>query len=141
MSWLIDGSNLLGAIGLPREDDASKRHLVRLLSRFARARGARVICFFDGPEPASFAKELGLVRVVFSFHRSADDLIAKAVTTGTSVVTRDRHLASKIGGRRVKIVDPVAFATDLESIPTDDAAGDSEDWMAYFSDPKNRERF
>ena len=76
MPWLIDGSNVLGAMRVDRQHDDSKRHLVRLLGAFARARRTRVTCFFDGPEPVSFGRTLGNVSVVFSGPRSADDLIA-----------------------------------------------------------------
>ncbi len=138
MTWLVDGSNFLGR---EREVEASKRALVRLLARFARARRTRMTCFFDGPEPSSFAKHLGAVTVVFSAGRPADELIVARVAQGDTVVTSDRRLASSVQGRRVKVVDPAAFRAELEGLPRDEPAGDAEDWMAYFSDPKNRRNF
>jgi len=141
MTWLIDGSNLLGRMGQSREAEASKRELVRLLARFARARRTRVTCFFDGPEPPSFAKNLGAVSVVFSGGRPADELIVARVADGAKVVTSDRRLTSRVQGRRVKVVDSTTFGAEIESLPPDDTPGDAEDWMAYFSDPKNRRNF
>lgn len=144
MSWLIDGSNVLGRLRLPRESDAAKRELVTLLSRFARARRVKVACYFDGPEPASFAKHLGGVSVVFSGQRSADDLIAARVVTGTSwnVVTSDQALASRVAGRKVTIVAPAALAQELERLPMEgEGQSSADDWAAWFNDPKNRDGF
>lgn len=144
MSWLIDGSNVLGRLRLPRESDAAKRELVTLLARFARARRIRVACYFDGPEPASFAKHLGGVSVAFSGSRPADDLIIARVANGGTwnVVTSDQALASRVGGRRVTIVAPAQLAQEFEQLA---AEGESEpsadDWEAWFSEPKNRDRF
>ena len=138
MTWLIDGSNLLGR---ERESEASKRQLVRELARFARAKRTRVTCFFDGPEPPSFAKHLGSVTVVFSGNCPADELIVLRVGSGDTVVTSDRRLAGSVRGRRIKIVEPAAFQAEVESLPADASPSDGEDWMAYFSDPKNRGNF
>jgi hypothetical protein len=138
MTWLIDGSNLLGR---ERESDAAKRELVRLLARFARARRTRVTCYFDGPEPPSFAKHLGTVTVVFSGNCPADELIVQRVGNGDTVVTSDRRLAGSVQGRRIKVVEPAAFSAEITSLPADESPADAEDWMAYFSDPKNRGNF
>jgi predicted RNA-binding protein with PIN domain len=144
MSWLIDGSNVLGRLRLPRESDAAKRELVTLLSRFARARRVKVACYFDGPEPPSFAKHLGSVSVVFSGQRSADDLIIARVSSGTSwnVVTSDQALASRVSGRKVTIVNPSTFAQELERLPSEgEGQPSADDWAAWFKDPKNRDGF
>jgi predicted RNA-binding protein with PIN domain len=144
MSWLIDGSNVLGRLRLPRESDAAKRELVTLLARFARARRVKVACYFDGPEPASFGKNLGSVSVIFSGQRSADDLIVARIESGTSwtVVTSDQALAARVAGRRVTIVSPAAFAQELERLPMEgEGAPSADDWAAWFKDPKNRDGF
>lgn len=142
MPYLIDGSNLLGAMRLDRHGDESKRNLVRLLASFARAKRTRVSCIFDGPEPASFAKHLGAVTVTFSGGRSADDVIAEraAAGRGWSVVTSDRGLAARVRRRDVEIVAPAHFVRELEAMPSGDQTAE-EDWAAYFSDPKNRLKF
>jgi uncharacterized protein YaiI (UPF0178 family) len=137
--WLIDGSNLLGS---ERFADDAKRRLVRLAASFARAKRTRVTCVFDGPEPPSFARHLGVVSVVFSGARSADDLIAERAANGRgwSVVTSDRGLAARVQRRQVEIVAPGAFLREVELSATTEEAGE-EDWLAYFSDPRNREKF
>jgi predicted RNA-binding protein with PIN domain len=142
MPWAIDGSNVLGRSGLDVRGDDPKRQLVRLLASFARAKRTRVVCFFDGPEPGSFAKSLGSVTVVFSGTRSADALIAERVASGRdwSVVTSDQALAARVARRHVAVVSSAQFARELESLGRDEPA-DGEDWMAWFSDPKNRDGF
>lgn len=142
MPWLIDGSNVLGAMRVDRLGEEGKRGLVRLLAAFARAKKTRVTCVFDGPEPSSFAKSLGAVTVAFSGSRSADDLIAERAASGRgwSVVTSDRGLAARVQRRQVEIVAPAAFIREMEA----SASGEEStggDWDAYFSDPKNRLKF
>jgi hypothetical protein len=145
MSWIVDGNNLLGRLGgVARESVDAKRELVQRLGQFARARKVRVVCFFDGPEPEHFGKQLGGVSVTFSGRLPADDLIVRKVDerSGWKVVTADRALASRIGGRRVEIVEPLAFLRMLEEAQSQ--SGDerqAEDWQAWFSDPKNRNVF
>ena len=140
MSWVIDGSNLLGSA---RTDVASKRRLVQALAQFARARHTKVICTFDGNEPEHFGANLGRVKVVFSGARSADELIAKQVASGSGwkVVTSDRALGARIKRRTVEIVDASTFLRELESLPQSDSTSSADDWAAYFADPKNRNIF
>jgi hypothetical protein len=140
MPWLIDGSNVLGS---DRHDDESKRALVRLLARFARAKRTRVTCVFDGPEPHAFGTNLGAVTVVFSSGRSADEVIIGRAATGRgwSVVTSDRGLAARVARRHVEVVEPVAFLRMAEAEPSADEPAGEKDWEAYFSDPKNRLKF
>lgn len=143
MPYLVDGSNVLGAMRVDRHGEEGKRGLVRLLAAFARAKKTRVTCVFDGPEPPSFAKHLGAVSVVFSGGKSADDVIIERAANGRgwSVVTSDRGLAARVQRRQVEIVAPVAFIRDMEEAAAsgDESAGG--DWDAYFSDPKNRLKF
>ena len=142
MPWLIDGSNVLGVMHVDRHGEEGKRGLVRLLAGFARANRTRVTCVFDGPEPASFARHLGAVSVVFSAGRSADDVIAERAANGRgwSVVTSDRGLAARVQRRQVEIVAPTTFIRQMETAgsPEKDIA---DDWDAYFSDDKNRLKF
>jgi len=140
MSWVIDGSNLLGQL---RSDVAAKRKLVQTLAQFARARRTKVICLFDGSEPEHFGAQLGGVRVVFSGARSADEVIAKQVANGSGwkVVTSDRALAARIRRRAVEVVESSSFLRELENLPSSESTGSADDWNAYFSDPKNRNIF
>ncbi len=142
MSWVVDGNNVLGRLGgKAQESTDAKRALVQRLAQFARTRRVRVTCYFDGPEPSSFGKVFGNATVVFSASRPADDLIAQKLREGSGwkLVTSDRELAARVAGRRVEIVEPRAFLGMLEETARQEA--DTEDWQAYFSDPKNRNVF
>jgi predicted RNA-binding protein with PIN domain len=143
MSWVIDGNNLLGRAGASRDASDTKRQLVRTLANFARARRTKVACYFDGIEPENFGRHLGSVSVIFSGARSADDLIAKKVASGSGwkVVTADRALSSRIKRREVAIIDPGSFMNELESLPQGEERAPNEEWLAWFSDPKNRNVF
>ena len=143
MAWLIDGSNVLGAMRADLHAVESKRELARLAASFARAKRTKVTLFFDGPEPASFARHLGNATVVFTGKRKADDVIIEqaAAMRDAQVVTTDRGLASRVGGRRIEIVESARFLRELEALTTDPGTSAAEDWISYFSDPKNREKF
>lgn len=143
MSWVIDGNNLLGRAGASRDAADSKRQLVRALANFARAKRTKVACYFDGPEPEHFGRHLGSVSVVFSGTRSADELIVKKVATGSGwkVVTADRALSSRIQRRQVEVVDPGSFMAELESLPQGEEQVPGDEWVTWFSDPKNRNVF
>ena len=140
MSWVVDGSNLLGQA---RTNVAEKRTLVQALARFARAKRSKVICTFDGSEPEHFGKQLGRVSVLFSGARPADELIARRVASGSGwkVVTSDRALAERVRRRAVEVVDTAAFLRELENLPAEETGEAAEDWASYFSDPKNRTIF
>jgi predicted RNA-binding protein with PIN domain len=142
MPWLIDGSNVLGAMRVDRHGDEGKRGLVRLLASFARAQRTRVTCIFDGPEPHSFGRHLGSVTVAFSGPRSADELIVERAANGRgwNVVTSDRGLAARVQRREVQVIAPATFIRQLEESATGEEAG-GDDWDTYFSDPKNRLKF
>ena len=141
--WLIDGSNVLGAMRADRQAVESKRELTRLVASFSRARRARVTLFFDGPEPANFARHLGSATVVFTGKRKADEVIVEQARSARDahVVTNDRELAARVGGRRIEVVDAQQFLRELEAAEAEPGAKPAEDWMSYFSDPKNREKF
>jgi uncharacterized protein YaiI (UPF0178 family) len=142
MPWLIDGSNVLGAMRVDRHGEEGKRGLVRLLAGFARANRTRVTCIFDGPEPPSFARHLGAVSVVFSAGRSADDIIVERAAQGRgwSVVTSDRGLANRVQRRQVEVIAPVAFIRQMEAAASTES-DIVDDWDAYFSDETNRTKF
>ncbi|HEY6139561.1 MAG TPA: NYN domain-containing protein [Thermoanaerobaculia bacterium] len=140
MPWIVDGSNVLGAA---RAATDAKRELVRHLGRFARAKKTRVVCVFDGDTPEHFGTHLGGVSVVFSGARTADDLIIARVANGKgwNVVTSDRALGARVGGRNVAVVDPRKLLAEIESLPAEEERGSADDWIGYFSDPKNRNVF
>jgi len=142
MPWLIDGSNVLGAMRVDRHSDDAKRGLMRLLAAFARAKRTRVTCIFDGPEPPSFARHLDSVTTIFSAPKSADELIVERAANGRgwNVVTSDRGLATRVERRQVRVVPPAVFIREMELAASGSESGE-EDWAAYFSDPKNRMEF
>lgn len=139
MPWLIDGSNVLGAMRADRQSDDAKRGLMRLLAGFARAKRTKVTCVFDGPEPYSFARHLGAAIAVFSGSRTADELIVERAASGRGwhVVTSDRGLAARVERRQVTVVAPAAFIKEMEQAASGEEGG-GDDWAAWFSDPKNR---
>jgi uncharacterized protein YaiI (UPF0178 family) len=141
--WLLDGSNLLGALRVDRHAAESKRELARLAASFARAKRSRVTLFFDGDEPPSFGRHLGSTTVIFAGKRKADDLIVEQASAARDahVVTSDRGLAARVGGRRVEVVDSREFLRDLEQLQRSPESASSDDWAEYFSDPKNRRKF
>ena len=141
--WLIDGSNVLGAMRADRHAVESKRELARLVASFSRAKRTKVTLFFDGPEPPNFARHLGSTTIVFASKRKADEVIVEQAQAARDahVVTSDRELAARVAGRRIEIVDAQQFLRDLEAAQADPAATTDDDWMSYFSDPKNREKF
>ena len=55
---------------------------------------------------------------------------------GASVDTR-RWLASS----SLEVVESSSFLRELESLPSSESTSSSDDWAAYFSDPKNRNIF
>jgi hypothetical protein len=142
MPWIVDGSNVLGTMRADRHGDEPKRELVRLLAGFARAKRTRLTAVFDGHEPASFARNLGAVTVLFSGDRSADDVIVERTSAGSgwNVVTADRELAARMGRRHVRVVPPATLMREIESPGSSDDR-DGSDWIAWFSDPENRTKF
>ena len=142
MPWLVDGSNVLGAMRVDRHSDVAKRHLLKLLAAFAREKRTKVTCFFDGPAPASFGRGAGNVSVVFSAPRTADDLIVERARGGRgwSVVTSDAALAGRVRGRHVEVVAPQRLIAELDRLGAESEDGEA-DWESWFSDPKNRTDF
>ena len=143
MRHIVDGSNLLGVLGLARESDESKRQLVRMLAAFSRSKRCRVDCVFDGARPDGFATSFGGLSVKFSHPRSGDDLVERLVAGESAqcvVVTSDRALGSRLRSRRVKVEACAEFRPALESAAQsgEQETPQSGDWEAYFSDPKNR---
>ncbi|MFZ2490171.1 MAG: NYN domain-containing protein [Thermoanaerobaculia bacterium] len=142
MPWLVDGSNVLGAMRVDRHSDAAKGELVKLAASFAKSRHTRLTVVFDGPPPSVPFRSLGSANVVFSGSRPADDIIQERASGGRgwSVVTADTGLANRVRGRHVEIVSPVKFVALLQEHRGEEDGG-GEDWAAYFSDPKNRMDF
>lgn len=143
MRYFIDGSNLLGAMGLPRESGTAKRELARRLASFARTASSKVDCVFDGARPESFPTSFGGLSIRFSHPQSGDDVIVKLVGSASApstVVTNDRGLGGRVKSRKVQVESCSEFRARLDRTePVDDSRpNDVGDWESYFSDPKNR---
>jgi len=46
-----------------------------------------------------------------------------------------------VGGRRVEVVDPQRLMAEIEALPQGEEGVAADDWIGYFSDPKNRNVF
>jgi hypothetical protein len=46
-----------------------------------------------------------------------------------------------VSGRRVEVVEPRRLLAEIETLPAAEERGVADDWMSYFSDPKNRNVF
>jgi predicted RNA-binding protein with PIN domain len=102
--YLIDGNNLLGSWGGPRDGDDRRDEVVRRVAAFCRAKGARATLVFDGHplRPDMDAQDLGPLSIrVPPRGESADDLIKRLVQMSAKpreiiVVTSDKPLYSYV---------------------------------------------
>ena len=147
MAWIIDGSNVLGALGWKRESEEAKTRLTTLCARFARAERTRVLLCFDGSAPAGFARKLGGLTVRFCHPQSADDVIVAATRESGdawTVVSSDSGITARVRRSTVSVVSSREFANRLAAAVERDAGetskptGSTDEWDEYFSDPKNR---
>ncbi len=122
---LIDGNNLWYAAmhrGHPLAGIA-RRDFVRVLDRFARGSGRRVLVVLDGHRPASVAAQTeprGGAERVYAGGEPADTVIARRVDQSSeprrlTVVSSDRSLLRQVRKRRVKVIESEAFAARLET--------------------------
>jgi predicted RNA-binding protein with PIN domain len=104
MPYLIDGNNLLGSWGGPRDDDDGRAAVVRRVAAFCRAKNVKATIVFDGhPLRADMAsQELGLVSLrVPPPGGDADTVIRELVERAPRpaeliVVTSDKALYSYV---------------------------------------------
>ncbi len=144
MSYLVDGSNLLGRFRRDREATSNQRELIRQLASFARRRRTEILCYFDGVPSENVGLQLGSLRVIYSRERSADDLISeeieRRIKAGRTLhlVTSDRELSNRMSRRKVRCVSSEAFVPMLEEREGENEPVAGGEWEEYFSDPKNR---
>jgi predicted RNA-binding protein with PIN domain len=104
MPYLIDGNNLLGSWGGPRNDDDRRDEVVRRVSAFCRAKNVKATVVFDGRPLRSdmAAQELGPVSLrVPPPGQDADTVIRELVERAPRpaeliVVTSDKALYSYV---------------------------------------------
>lgn len=102
MPYLIDGNNLLGSWGGPRDGDDRRAEVVRRVASFCRARGVRATVVFDGHplRPDMAVQDLGPVSLrVPPRGQDADGLIHELLDRADRpaeiiVVTSDKALYS-----------------------------------------------
>jgi predicted RNA-binding protein with PIN domain len=104
MPYLIDGNNLLGSWGGPRDGDDRRGEVVQRVAAFCRARGGRATLVFDGhPLRADLAQQnLGPLTIrVPPVGEDADTVIRELIERAENprdwiVVTSDKALYSYV---------------------------------------------
>ena len=104
MPYLIDGNNLLGSWGGPRDEDDGRGQVVRRVAAFCRARNVKATVVFDGHplRPDMASQDLGLLSLrVPPPGQDADTVIRELVERAPRpaeiiVVTSDKALYSYV---------------------------------------------
>lgn len=112
MPYLIDGNNLLGSWGGPAVPGDGRHEVVRRVSAFCRAKGARAIIVFDGApfRPEAAEQQLGPVTIRFPGPgRDADSLIREIVDAAAHpaelvVVSSDKPVYSYARTRGARVL-------------------------------------
>jgi predicted RNA-binding protein with PIN domain len=145
--FLIDGYNVLHAVGLPRRVGPGALQLAR--QRFLalvrhRYPDAECTVVFDGKRASTPQNERGIT-VLFS-NGTADDLIAELLAHDSAprtlcVVTSDHAVQTAARRRQASVVEADRFVRDLESRPVPPPASgpekptvepDTERWLEAF---------
>ena len=112
MPYLIDGNNLLGSWGGPAVPGDGRHEVVRRVTAFCRARGARAIVVFDGApfRPELEDQQLGALTIRFPRPgRDADSLIREIVDAAARpaeliVVSSDKPVYSYARTRGARVL-------------------------------------
>jgi len=112
LPYLIDGNNLLGSWGGPAVPGDGRTEVLRRVSAFCRAKGARAVLVFDGApfRPDLGDQDLGAVSVRFPAEgRDADSLVRDLVDGARNpaelvVVTSDKALYSYARTRGARVL-------------------------------------
>jgi len=108
---LVDAPNVRRSVW----PNLSPERLVELLARWAEAEGDEAIAVFDGPAPEAVAG----VEVVGTAAESADDWITRRAAELSEpyvLVTSDRELRERAGGRAEQVIGGGAFARELAAL-------------------------
>lgn len=149
MPYLIDGHNLIGQmpdLSLTDPDDEVK--LVARLRRYMARHRKRGTVVFDGGLPGGLERQLSTsqVTVIFAHGGTTADAIILGRIRRTqdashwTIVSADRAITSVARQRRMRVVAPADFATELRAL--DVAAEDDpnptispdevDDWLRLF---------
>ena len=146
MPYLVDGNNLIGEAAAG--SSSAREDLVRDLAARLRGGKARIVVVFDGGPPSGGrgSSSLGSLSVRYAGSRSADDAIVDhlrgtAAAKDWHVVTNDRGLAARVRELGAHVVSTADFRHRLaapEGGSRPEGSGSVEEWMDFFSDPRNR---
>ncbi len=115
MRILVDGNNVLPALGLLRPPQAEQ--FLQQLERTAAERDWDVTVVFDGPE-RFLRREEGILTVFYGKGRSADALIERMVHEAPDrsqvvVVTQDRSEADLVLGLGSRVWSPSRLKEEM----------------------------
>lgn len=143
MPYFLDGNNLIGiARRKARPEDDDRQALIAELSSRLRATRRTARVFFDGEGRAASYGSL----TVSGAGGSADEAILRELGRTADprqviVVTADRELGRRVRDAGGKTMSPDDFWKRMapsESTGSRETRVDVEEWLDYFSDPKNR---
>jgi predicted RNA-binding protein with PIN domain len=166
MSYLIDGYNLLHAMGAlqgtagPQGLERARQRLLGLIEGVFQDRAGSVTVVFDGTEAEAALTPAGVEVIFAARNEEADDLIErlikKASTPGQlSVVSSDRRLRQAAKRRNARSIASEDFIDELEKLrkarvkrvpgPKREPVGSPEEWLREFGqldrDPLARQLF
>jgi predicted RNA-binding protein with PIN domain len=143
MPYFVDGNNLIGlSAARARDNAATRRAFLSLLSRYASSRGGRLTVFFDGDDPDRAVPPRG-VQVRFSAPLSSDDAILRGIAGARAaaeitVVTNDRSLGSRCRSLGAQVMDWREFTRRMERCAAalareqKEETVDVDEWSEYF---------
>lgn len=111
MIALVDAANVRRSLW----PNLAPERLVELLAAWARAEGVEAVAVFDGTAP----EPVGGVEVVGTGRESADDWIARRAEELDApyiLVTSDRELRERAGGRAEQVLGGGALARQLQAL-------------------------
>jgi predicted RNA-binding protein with PIN domain len=150
--YIIDGHNLIPALGLNLADPEDEEQLLGLLQAFVRChKKARITVYFDAA-PQAQTRNLGSVKALFvPLGSSADAAImaalrrAKKAARNLTVVSSDRQIQAAARAAHAAVMSSQDFAAQMRARPAAsepyDATYPSADevaaWEVIFNNKKN----
>lgn len=160
MILLIDGHNLIPKIpGLRLNDPDDEAKLTDFVQQYCRLKRVSAELFFDGALPGFKGRTTGgLVHVHFirkgnTADQAIIDFLGQKGKTARNytVVSSDHHVQNQCRSLGAAVLPSEQFARDLvnalsqseKSTSADDKpipASEVDEWLAFFSDPKNKKK-